>query len=107
MTLGMLGVSLAGPTGGPASLIGSPEDSSRICWILVVDDSMSMEYREDALSHFQFAMQEAQDVVNGASNRDALALVSSKPRSGVISVPTFNRVRQRLADWKTRPHRKI
>ena len=44
MTLGMLGVSLAGPTGRPASLIGSPQDSSRICWILVVDDSMSMEY---------------------------------------------------------------
>lgn len=108
MTLGMLGVSLAGPTGGPASLIGSPEDSSRICWILVVDDSMSMEYREDALSHFQFAMQEAQDVVNGASNRDALALVSMTSLDpGVISVPTFNhaRVRQRLADWKTRPHR--
>ena len=108
LVLGVLGVSLAGPIGGPESLIGSLDDASRICWILVVDDSMSMEYREDALSHFQFAVQQAEDVVNGASNRDAVALVSmANPEPGVISVPTFNhaRVRQRLADWKTRSHR--
>jgi hypothetical protein len=107
LTLALLGVSLASPVGTLESLTGSSEDSSRLCWILVLDDSSSMEYSQAEQNHFQLSVEQALDVVSELSRRDAVALVSmASENPDVIGTPTFHHetARQQLKDWVTQPH---
>lgn len=107
LILALLGVSLASPTGSFRSLTGTTEDSSRLCWILVLDDSASMDYLANGQSHFRQSVEQALDVVRELSRRDAVALVSMAGENpDVIGAPTFNHeiARQQLEDWVTKPH---
>lgn len=107
LVVALLGISLASPTGSLKPLTGSKENSSRLCWILVLDDSSSMDYVAEGQSHFRQSVDQAMEVVRQLSRRDAVALVSMAGENpDVIGSPTFNHesARQQLEGWVTQPH---
>lgn len=60
-------------------------------WVLAIDNSYSMGYREEATARFAAAMNRAAEILQSATRGDAFAIVTlSEPSEPVVFRPTFD-----------------
>ncbi|GIW94304.1 MAG: hypothetical protein KatS3mg110_2345 [Pirellulaceae bacterium] len=94
----------AEPLSAPPSQIGLPQPRHTL-WLLVVDDSYSMQYAAEERSLWDEAKLQVASLVRAASSGDAFLLVAmGKPPRAVVSEPVYaaSDLLAQLDDWQPR-----
>ncbi len=94
----------AEPLSAPSRAFSAPL-ADRTLWLLVVDDSYSLQYAEQGQSLWEDVKRQVATIVQAASPGDAfLLLAMGKPPRAIVSDPVFaaDAVLTQLEDWQPR-----